>query len=77
VKLTVARLCGVGESASSETGYNAAKLAEDIHQLISSLGLEHAYIFGHDIGGMVAYAFALCYPQSARGVMIFDQCGAG
>lgn len=65
-------LRGVGESASSETGYEAANLAEDVHQLIVSLGLEQVYVFGHDIGGMVAYAFARRHPRSARGVMILD-----
>jgi pimeloyl-ACP methyl ester carboxylesterase len=60
-------LRGVGESAPSETGYDAANLAEDVHQLIVSLGLEQVYVFGHDIGGMVAYAFARLYPRSARG----------
>jgi len=63
---------GVGESAPSEAGYEAESLAEDVHQLIAALHLEHAYVFGHDIGGMVAYAFARRYPQSARGVMILD-----
>jgi pimeloyl-ACP methyl ester carboxylesterase len=70
-------LRGVGESAPSETGYDAANLAEDIHQLSFSLGLEHVYVFGHDIGGMVAYAFARRYPQSARGVMILDAAFPG
>jgi pimeloyl-ACP methyl ester carboxylesterase len=65
-------LRGVGESTPSETGYDAANLAEDIHQLTVTLGLEHVYVFGHDIGGMVAYAFARKYATSARGVMIFD-----
>jgi pimeloyl-ACP methyl ester carboxylesterase len=65
-------LRGVGESAPSATGYEAANLAEDVHQLVVSLGLEDVYVFGHDIGGMVAYAFARRYPLSARGVMILD-----
>jgi pimeloyl-ACP methyl ester carboxylesterase len=65
-------LRGVDESAPSDSGYDAANLAEDIHQLLMSLGLEHVYVFGHDIGGMVAYAFARRYPGSARGVMILD-----
>jgi pimeloyl-ACP methyl ester carboxylesterase len=65
-------LRGVGESDSSETGYEAANLAEDVHQLIVILGLEQVYVFGHDIGGMVAYAFARLYPWSARGAMILD-----
>jgi pimeloyl-ACP methyl ester carboxylesterase len=70
-------LRGVGESTSSETGYEVANLAEDVHQLIVSLGLEHVYVFGHDIGGMVAYAFARRYPASARGVMILDAAFPG
>jgi pimeloyl-ACP methyl ester carboxylesterase len=65
-------LRGVGESAPAETGYDAANMAEDIHQFILSLGLERVSLFGHDIGGMVAYAYARRYPQSARGVMILD-----
>jgi pimeloyl-ACP methyl ester carboxylesterase len=62
----------VGESAPSDSGYDAANLAEDIHQLVTSLGLKHVYVFGHDIGGMVAYAFARLYPATACGAMIFD-----
>lgn len=65
-------LRGVGESAPTEGGYDAANLAEDIHQLAEQLHLEHVYVVGHDIGGMVAYAFARRYPQTARGVMILD-----
>lgn len=70
-------LRGVGESAPAETGFDAANLAEDIHQLVGDLGVEHVYVFGHDIGGMVAYAFARRYPQSARGVMILDAAFPG
>lgn len=65
-------LRGVGESAPSNSGYDAQNLAEDVHQLVMNLGLEHVYVFGHDIGGMVAYAWARRYPEMLRGVMIFD-----
>lgn len=65
-------LRGVGQSAPSPTGYDAANLAEDIHQLAAQLKLEQAYLVGHDIGGMVAYAFVRLYPQTARGAMILD-----
>ena len=70
-------LRGVGDSAPAESGYDAANLAKDIYQLIRALGLEHVYVFGHDIGGIVAYAFARRYPQSARGVMILDSAVPG
>jgi pimeloyl-ACP methyl ester carboxylesterase len=65
-------LRGVGGSAATTGGYDAANMAEDIHQLAQQLTLEQVYIVGHDIGGMVAYAFARLYPQAARGVMILD-----
>lgn len=70
-------LRGVGESAPSDSGYDAANQAEDIHELARSLGLDHIYVFGHDTGGMVAYAFARRYPDRARGVMIFDSAFPG
>jgi pimeloyl-ACP methyl ester carboxylesterase len=65
-------LRGVGNSAPAANGYDAANLAEDVHQLIAQLHLDHVYIVGHDIGGMVAYAFARRYPETARGIMILD-----
>jgi pimeloyl-ACP methyl ester carboxylesterase len=62
----------VGRSAAKPGGYDAANLAEDIQQLAQRLKLERVYVAGHDIGGMVAYAFARRYPQATRGVMILD-----
>lgn len=35
-------LRGVGESSEAKDGYDAANLAEDIHQLVQQLKLEHA-----------------------------------
>jgi pimeloyl-ACP methyl ester carboxylesterase len=63
---------GVGGSSATPGGYDAANMAEDIRQLTQQLKLEQVYIVGHDIGGMVAYAFVRLYPKAARGVMILD-----
>jgi predicted alpha/beta-fold hydrolase len=63
-------LRGVSGSTASPGGYDAANMAEDIHQLAAALKLEGVYIVGHDIGGMVAYAFVRRYPQDTRGAMI-------
>lgn len=70
-------LRGVGESSPSSTGYEAANMAEDVHELVVDLHFDKVYIVGHDIGGMVAYAFARRYPRSARGVMILDAAFPG
>jgi len=65
-------LRGIGGSAATAAGYDAANMAEDVHRLMEYLHFEHVYVVGHDIGGMVAYAFARRYPESCRGVMLLD-----
>src|ERR1700692_4428968 len=65
-------LRGIGGSKATAGGYDAANMAEDIHQLLSALKLERVYIAGHDLGGMVTYAFVRRYPQVTRGAMILD-----
>jgi pimeloyl-ACP methyl ester carboxylesterase len=67
-----ADLRGIGGSKATPDGYDAANLAKDIHQLAQQLKLERAYLVGHDLGGIVAYAFARLYPDETRGVMILD-----
>jgi pimeloyl-ACP methyl ester carboxylesterase len=56
-------LRGSGESDMPETGYDKKSMAQDIHALAVSLGIHHAKIVGHDIGLMVAYAYASQYPR--------------
>jgi len=65
-------LRGIGGSAATPDGYDAANMAKDVHQLVEHLHLEHVYVVGHDIGGMVAYAFVRRYPETSRGVMLLD-----
>ncbi len=65
-------LRGIGGSKPMPNGYDAATMAEDVHQLAKTLGLERPYVVGHDVGGGVAYALARLHPQDVRGVMILD-----
>lgn len=65
-------LPGIGLSAGTQDGYAATDMATDLHGLIQELGLRRPYIVGHDMGGMVAYAFTRLFPEEARGVMILD-----
>ena len=51
-------LRGFGESSKPEAGYDKKTMAQDIHALSRSLGHERVRIAGHDIGLMVAYAYA-------------------
>lgn len=51
-------LRGAGGSSKPEGGYDKKNMAVDIHELVKSLGIKSASIVGHDIGLMVAYAYA-------------------
>ena len=65
-------LPGVGKSKPATGGYDAANLAAHINALRDSLKLEKAYLVGHDLGGIVAYAYLRRFPDTLRGTMILD-----
>ena len=65
-------LRGAGGSAKSESGYDKKNMAVDIHELTSSLGFDRVSIVGHDIGLMVAYAYAAQFPQATERVVLMD-----
>ena len=65
-------LRGAGGSSKPDSGYDKKNMAVDIHDLVSSLGLDHATIVGHDIGLMVAYAYAAQFPQSTDRLVLMD-----
>ena len=47
-------------------------MAEDIHQLITQLGYDKAYVAGHDIGSQVAWALAANHPESVDKLVMMD-----
>jgi pimeloyl-ACP methyl ester carboxylesterase len=53
-------------------GYDKKSMAQDIHALAASLGLKRVRICGHDIGLMVAYAYAAQYPAEVDRVVLMD-----
>jgi pimeloyl-ACP methyl ester carboxylesterase len=65
-------LRGAGASAKPANGYDKVTMAQDIHALVKSLGIEKATIVGHDIGLMVAYAYAAQYPDETERVVLMD-----
>ena len=65
-------LRGAGQSSTPPDGYTKTSMAQDIHALISKLGYQHNQIVGHDIGLMVAYAYAALYPNQVDRIALMD-----
>ena len=65
-------LRGAGSSSKPDTGYDKKTLAQDIHALVKSLGYRKIKIVGHDIGLMVAYAYAAQYPDEVDSIVLMD-----
>jgi len=65
-------LRGFGDTTKAENGYEKKTLAQDVHALARSLGIEKAGIAGHDIGLMVAYAYAVQYPAEVERIALLD-----
>lgn len=54
---------GAGETDKPTGPYTAQLLAEDLCCLLEALGIGKTAVFGHSMGGFVAQAFALAYPD--------------
>ena len=65
-------LRGAGQSSTPAAGYTKAEMAQDIHALARKLGYDHIRIVGHDIGLMVAYAYAAQYPKEVDRIALMD-----
>ena len=59
-------LRGAGGSENPNAGYDKKTMAQDIQALVQSLGYERVIVVGHDIGLMVAYAYAAQFPGRRR-----------
>ncbi len=65
-------LRGFGESAAPPDGYTKAAMAQDIRALVKSLNYERIRLVGHDIGLMVAYAYAAQYPGEVDRLVLME-----
>jgi len=65
-------LPGAGDSGRPAGGYDKKTMANDIYALVTGLGYARINLVGHDIGGMVAYAYAAQHPAAVRRLAILD-----
>ena len=65
-------LPGFGDSAIPKDGLDMKSAATRIHALVKSLKVTKARVVGHDIGLMVAYAYAAMYQSEVEKLVVMD-----
>ena len=70
--VVVPDLRGMGLSGHPASGYDKRTQAADIRAILTALGIDRADIVGHDIGTMVAYAYAARYPDKTTHLVVMD-----
>jgi pimeloyl-ACP methyl ester carboxylesterase len=65
-------LPGIGDSSIPSDGLDMKTAAIRIHALVRSLGIQKASVVGHDIGLMVAYAYAALFPSEVEKLVVMD-----
>lgn len=65
-------LPGYGGSSIPDAEMGMKTAAIQIHALVQSLGVSAARVVGHDIGLMVAYAYAALFPAEVEKLVLMD-----
>ncbi|KAF2817781.1 alpha/beta-hydrolase [Mytilinidion resinicola] len=74
-RLVIPDYRGAGQSSKPASGYDKITMATDLHTLVREhLGFkEKIHIVGHDIGGMIAYAYATRFADHVASV-VWGEC---
>jgi pimeloyl-ACP methyl ester carboxylesterase len=70
--VVVPDLRGIGRSSRPAGGYDKKTQAADIRAVITTLGFDRTFVVSHDIGIMVAYAYAALYPDKVERLVVMD-----
>lgn len=70
--VVVPDLRGMGLSDKPEGGYAKWNQAADMREVLQALGIGKAAVVGHDIGTMVAFAYAARYRELTERLVVMD-----
>ena len=65
-------LRGMGLSAIATDGFTKKNQAEDVALVLDAVHIHDAVVIGHDIGNMVAFAFAEAHPDRTTRLVMMD-----
>ena len=70
--VVVPDLRGMGHSSRPAGGYDKKTQAADIRAVVTALGYDRTAVVSHDIGIMVAYAYAARYADKVERLVVMD-----
>jgi pimeloyl-ACP methyl ester carboxylesterase len=70
--VVVPDLRGIGRSSRPDGGYDKKTQAADIRAVVTALGYDRTSVVSHDIGIMVAYAYAARYLDKVERLVVMD-----
>jgi pimeloyl-ACP methyl ester carboxylesterase len=70
--VVVPDLRGMGLSSQPTGGYDKKTQGVDVARLLDALGIDQVALVSHDIGNMVAYAFAAQFPERVARWVVMD-----
>lgn len=70
--VVVPDLRGIGRSSKPAGGYDKKTQAQDIRAVVTALGFDRTIVVAHDIGNMVAYAYASTFPDKVERLVVMD-----
>jgi pimeloyl-ACP methyl ester carboxylesterase len=65
-------LPGIGNSSIPSSGLDMKTAARRVRDAVRTLGYQNVRVVGHDIGLMVAYAYAAMYPHEVERLALMD-----
>jgi pimeloyl-ACP methyl ester carboxylesterase len=71
-QVIVPDLRGLGRSAKPAGGFDKKTQAGDLAGVLSAVGADRIDLVAHDIGNMVAFQFAVQYPERIRRFVLID-----
>ena len=70
--VVVPDLRGIGRSSKPDGGYDKKTQAKDMRAVVTALGYDRTSVVAHDIGNMVAYAYAAMYSDKVERLVVMD-----
>lgn len=70
--VVVPDLRGIGHSSRPATGYDKKLQAQELRYVLTKLGYDRTHVVSHDIGIMVAYAYAAQFPDKTLTLTVMD-----